>query len=43
MSGIEVTKEVPCLKNEAKYEALVVGLKAAKRLGIRRLKVFEDS
>ena len=29
--------------NKAEYEALVVGLKAAKRLGIRKLKVFRDS
>ena len=29
--------------NHAEYEALVVGLKAAKRLGIRKLKVFRDS
>ena len=29
--------------NEAEYEALVVGLKATKRLGIRKLKVFRDS
>lgn len=26
--------------NEAKYEALLVGLKATKRLGIKRLKVL---
>ena len=33
----------PYSNNEAEYEALVVGLKAAKRLGIRKLKVFRDS
>jgi len=30
----------PCSNNEVEYEALVTGLKAAKRLGIRKLKVF---
>ena len=33
----------PCSNNEEEYEALVVGLKAAKRLGIKRFKVFKDS
>ena len=33
----------PNSNNEAKYEALLVGLKAAKRLSIKRLKVFGDS
>ena len=33
----------PYLNNEAKYEALVLGLKVAKRLGIKKLKVFWDS
>ena len=33
----------PCSNNEAEYEALLVGLKAARRLGIKRLKVFGDS
>ena len=33
----------PCSNNEAKYEALLVGMKAARRLGIKRLKVFGDS
>ena len=33
----------PYSNNEAEYEALVVGLKAAKKLGVRRLKVFGDS
>ena len=33
----------PCFNNEAKYEALLVGLKIAKRLGIKNLKVFGDS
>ena len=33
----------PCSNNEAKYEALLVGLKAARRLGIIRLKIFGDS
>ena len=32
----------PCSNNEAGYEALLVGLKAARRLGIKRLKVFGD-
>ena len=32
----------PYSNNEAEYEALLVGLKAAKRLGIKRLKVFSD-
>ena len=31
-----------CSNNEIEYEALVVGLKAAKRLGIKKLKVFRD-
>ena len=33
----------PSSNNEAKYEALLVGLKATRRLGIKRLKVFGDS
>ena len=33
----------PYSNNEAEYEALVVGLKVAKRLSIKRLKVFGDS
>ena len=33
----------PCSNNEAEYEALLVALKAARRLGIKRLKVFGDS
>ena len=33
----------PCSNNEAEYEALLVGLKAARRLGIKRLKIFGDS
>ena len=32
-----------CSNNKAGYEALLVGLKAANRLGIKRLKVFRDS
>lgn len=32
-----------CLNNEVEYEALMVILKVAKRLGIKRLKVFGDS
>ena len=32
----------PYLNNEIEYEALVVGLKATKRLGIKKLKVFGD-
>lgn len=32
-----------CSNNEAEYETLVVGLKTAKRLGIKRLNVFGDS
>ena len=32
----------PCSDNETKYEALLVGLKAAKRHGIKKLKVFRD-
>ena len=31
-----------CSNNEAEYEALLVGLKVAKRLGIKKLKVFSD-
>ena len=30
----------PCSNDEAEYEALVVGLKATKKLGIKKLKVF---
>lgn len=34
----------PYSNNKAEYEALVVvGMKAAKKLGIKRLKVFVDS
>ena len=33
----------PCSNNKIEYKALVVGLKATKRLGIRMLKVFGDS
>ena len=33
----------PCSDNEAEYEALLVGLKATRRLGIIRLKIFGDS
>ena len=31
-----------CSNNEPEYEALLVGLKVAKRLGINKLKVFSD-
>lgn len=33
----------PFSNNEAEYKALLVGLKVAKRLGIKKLKVFSDS
>ena len=33
----------PYSNNEAKYEALLVGLKVAKRFGIKKLKIFGDS
>ena len=33
----------PCSNNEVEYEALLIGLKAAKRLGLKKLKVFMDS
>ena len=33
----------PYSNNEAEFEALVVGVKIAERLGIKRLKVFGDS
>lgn len=33
----------PCSNNEAEYKALLVGLKAAQKLGIKKLKVFGDS
>ena len=32
-----------CSKNEVEYEVLLVEMKAAKRLGIKKLKVFGDS
>ena len=32
----------PCSNNEAEYEALLLGLKAAKRFGIKKLKEFGD-
>ena len=32
----------PCSNNEAEYKALLVGLKATRWLGIKRLKVFGD-
>ncbi|XP_075665598.1 uncharacterized protein LOC142635299 [Castanea sativa] len=35
--------QFPCSNNEVENEALLVGLKAARRLGIKRLKVFGDS
>ena len=34
---------LPCFNNEAEYEFVLVGLKVARRLGIKRLKVFGDS
>ena len=33
----------PYSNNEVEYEALLLGLKAAKRLGIKKLKEFGDS
>ena len=33
----------PYSNNEAEYEGLLVGLKSAKKLGIKKLKVFRDS
>ena len=33
---------LPCSNNEAEYESVLVGLKAARRLGIKWLKVFGD-
>ena len=33
----------PCSNNEAEYEAVLVGLKVDRRLGIKRLKLFGDS
>ena len=33
----------PCSNNEVEFEALRAGLKAAKRLGIKKLKVLGDS
>ena len=33
----------PCSNNEAEYEFSLVGLKAAERLGIKKLKVFGNS
>ena len=32
-----------CSKNEVEYEALLVGLRAAKELGVKKLQVFGDS
>ena len=32
----------PCSNNEEEYEALLLGLKAAKRFGIKKLKEFGD-
>lgn len=29
--------------NEAKYDALIVGLRLAKKLGVQNLKIFNDS
>ena len=31
-----------CSNNEVEYEALVMGLKATKRLDIKKLKIFGD-
>jgi len=33
----------PCSNNAVEYEALLVGSKVARKLGIKRLKVFGDS
>ena len=33
----------PCSNNTTEYEALLVGLKAARKLGIKRLNIFGDS
>ena len=33
----------PCSNNEEEYEALLLGLKAAKRIGIKKVKEFGDS
>ena len=33
----------PCSNNDAEYESLVVGLKATKRIGIKKLKISGDS
>ena len=33
----------PCSNNKEEYEALLLGLKVAKRLGIKKLKEFGDS
>jgi ribonuclease HI len=35
--------DFPCSNNEAKYEALLVGLRVAKELGVKKLQVFGDS
>lgn len=32
----------PCSDNEAKYKSLLVGLKVAKRIGIKKLKNIGD-
>jgi ribonuclease HI len=35
--------DFPCSNNEAEYEALLVGLRGAKELGVKKLQVFGDS
>ena len=35
--------ELPATNNEAKYEALAVGLKITKELGVEHLKACSDS
>jgi hypothetical protein len=35
--------DFPCSNNEVKYEALLVGLRVVKELGVKKLQVFGDS
>ena len=35
--------DFPCSNNEVEYKALILGLRAAKKLGVKKLQVFGDS
>ena len=41
--GYGVQLQFPAMNNEAKYEAVLTGLRVAKALGVRNLKLNSDS